>query len=123
MGTTSVPVPVLDTSTTQRNRLTDFFRSRGTRRPFNFKNRANRIRTTRAPIQILARSSTTSIPEVSGNTFNTVTTSPFAVTRDIISIQSSTIRPTEEERAQTIEKLMKDEKEAKAITQFYPDYE
>ena len=38
------------------------------------------------------------------------------------SIQSSTIRPTEEERAQTIEKLMKDEKE-KAITQFYPDYD
>ena len=44
--TTSVPVPD-SISTTQRNRLTDFFRSRGTRRPFNFKSRANRIRTTR----------------------------------------------------------------------------
>ena len=48
--TTSVPAPgqnVPVVSTTQRNRLTDFFRSRGTRRPFNFKNRANRVRTTR----------------------------------------------------------------------------
>lgn len=34
----------------------------------------------------------------------------------------STIRPTEDERADTMEKLMKEEKDH-LITQFYPDYD
>ena len=85
----------------------------------------------RAPIQVLARSSTTQKPEVSGSTFSLVTTSPspFEVvtrgfSRDFTKQNTggpSTARPTDEERGETMKKLMKDEEEI--ITQFYPDYE
>ena len=72
---------------------------------------------------------------MSGSTFSLVSgstpASPFEVvtrgfSRDFSKIQNtggpSTARPTDEERGETMKKLMKDE-EKEIITQFYPDYE
>ena len=71
----------------------------------------------RAPINILARS-TTEKPDLSGSTF---TLAPK--TTEIQDFARSTVRPTEDERADSMEKLMKDEKKELLITSFYPDYE
>ena len=65
---------------------------------------------------------------MSGSDFNLVSPSPIPTSFDNdddnkFTLQSSTVRPTDEERANTIKKLMKDEKESGLITQFYPDYE
>ena len=65
---------------------------------------------------------------MSGSDFNLVSPSPIPTSFDNnddnqFTLRSSTVRPTDEERANTIKKLMKDEKESGLITQFYPDYE
>ena len=64
---------------------------------------------------------------MSGSDFNLVSPSPIPTSfdndDDKFTLRSSTVRPTDEERANTIKKLMKDEKESGLITQFYPDYE
>ena len=66
--------------------------------------------------------STTEKSDLSGSTF---TLAPK--TTEIQDFAPSTIRPTEDERADSMEKLMKDEKKVSdrpdLITQFYPDYE
>ena len=65
---------------------------------------------------------------MSGSDFNQVSPSPTPISFNNddqdTRLLSSTVRPTDEERADTIKKLMKDEeKESGIITQFYPDYE
>ena len=78
----------------------------------------------RAPINILARS-TTRVPEISGSTFSQTTAStPASINSDFQVVQSTTtVRPSDDERIETMTKLMKKEKNTKAITQFYPDYD
>ena len=76
----------------------------------------------RAPINILARS-TTRVPEISGSTFSQTTAStPASINSNLQVVQSTTVRPSDDERIETMTKLMKKEK-TKAITQFYPDYD
>ena len=41
---------------------------------------------------------------------------------NFVVVQSTTVRPSDDERIETMTKLMKKEK-TKAITQFYPDYD
>lgn len=66
----------------------------------------------------MARSSTQA-PEVSGSTF----TKAPATTPEPVE-DTSTIRPSDDERIENMTKLMKDEKKKEdIITQFYPDYE
>ena len=75
----------------------------------------------RAPISILARS-TTAKPALSGSTF-TLNPPSTAESSEELFARSTTIRPTEDERADSMEKFMKDEKKSELITQFYPDYD
>ena len=42
---------------------------------------------------------------------------------NFVVVQSTTVRPSDDERIETMTKLMKKEKNTKAITQFYPDYD
>ena len=67
--------------------------------------------------------STTRVPEISGSTFSQTTAStPASINSDFQVVQSTTVRPSDDERIETMTKLMKKEK-TKAITQFYPDYD
>ena len=65
--------------------------------------------------------STTRVPEISGSTFSQTTASTPASSNFQV-VQSTTVRPSDDERIETMTKLMKKEK-TKAITQFYPDYD
>ena len=73
----------------------------------------------RAPINVLARS-TTKTPEISGSTFSQ-TTSTTPPSNQFV--DQSTQRPSDDERMESMTKLMKKEEKTKIITQFYPDYE
>ena len=67
--------------------------------------------------------STTRVPEISGSTFSQTTAStPASINSNLQVVQSTTVRPSDDERIETMTKLMKKEK-TKAITQFYPDYD
>ena len=68
--------------------------------------------------------STTRVPEISGSTFSQTTASTPATSTNsnFQVVQSTTVRPSDDERIETMTKLMKKEK-TKAITQFYPDYD
>ena len=67
--------------------------------------------------------STTRVPEISGSTFSQTTAStPASTNSNFQVVQSTTVRPSDDERIETMTKLMKKEK-TKAITQFYPDYD
>ena len=68
--------------------------------------------------------STTRVPEISGSTFSqtTASTPATSINSNFQVVQSTTVRPSDDERIETMTKLMKKEK-TKVITQFYPDYD
>jgi hypothetical protein len=78
----------------------------------------------RTPIHIISSTTSRSEPVSSGGGISTsqfVPSTTESAFEDNFTLQS-TIRPTEDERADTMEKLMKEEKDH-LITQFYPDYD